>query len=146
METYKEMKQRHQDMVNAFPIGFAFSKEQFEEAKEKLGVTSNDDLVSIGYGGFIRKTDKNAFLEMYKQINKEDEDFKKNDGNVVDMFVYEMGNHEYFYSYDRREVCEGCGIPYSEFMNDERYSELFSKAESIYFKKCEENCCSNCLI
>ena len=33
METYQKLKARHENEVNALPLGFAFSKEQFEEMK-----------------------------------------------------------------------------------------------------------------
>lgn len=64
---YLEWRKQSQEEFNAFPMGFAFNDEQFEEQKKKLGVKENDELISIGYGGFIRKVDKQAFLDMNKR-------------------------------------------------------------------------------
>ena len=33
METYQKLKARHENEVNALPLSFAFSEEQFEEMK-----------------------------------------------------------------------------------------------------------------
>ena len=46
MESYKEMKERHQAEVNAFPFGFAFSGEQFREMMEK----QPEDQLRMEYG------------------------------------------------------------------------------------------------
>lgn len=139
LETYSEMKARHQKEVNAFPMGFAFSNEQFEKEMERLGVSSPKELLSIGYGGFIRKSDKQAYLDLMNKIHDEEKEFKKQDKNLLDMFVYEMGNHEYQISRDEEEVLNACGIDVDEFCEDERMKKLFIKAKKKFFKLCDEN-------
>ena len=37
MTKYNELREKHQKEVNEFPIGFAFSDQQFEEQMKKLG-------------------------------------------------------------------------------------------------------------
>ena len=56
MESYKEMKERHQAEVNAFPFGFAFSGEQFREMMEGWGLKEDDtDMIyRIPGGGFVQ--------------------------------------------------------------------------------------------
>ena len=73
---YLELKQRQQKEVNDFPFGFAFSNQQFKEMMEKFGLkeTDTDKIYSIGAGGYIRKSDSNAFDEMFKRHRKEIED------------------------------------------------------------------------
>ena len=137
LETYTEMKNRHQAEINAFPIGFAFSNEQFEKEMERLGVSSSKELLSIGYGGFIRKSDKQAYLDLMNKIHDEEKEFKKQDKNLLDMFVYEMKNHEYQFSYDNEEVLSACGISPDE-IND-RIEKIFKKAKKKFFKLCDEN-------
>jgi len=39
MNKYDEVKNRHQKRVNDFPLGFAFSNEQFKNMMEKWGLT-----------------------------------------------------------------------------------------------------------
>ena len=65
--SYMELKHRQQREVDAFPIGFAFSKEQFDEQMIKLGLkpTDTDKIYSIGginvylynnkYGRFVTR-------------------------------------------------------------------------------------------
>ena len=48
METYQELNARHEKEVNALPLCFAFSEEQFEEMKLKLGVKENSELYRLG--------------------------------------------------------------------------------------------------
>lgn len=49
METYAQMKKRHQDEVNALPLMFAFSNDQFDEGCRKLGVTDpKSELYALG--------------------------------------------------------------------------------------------------
>ena len=57
-ETYRQMKERVQKKFNAFPIGFAFSNQQFEDEMKRLNVKSPKELCSIGAGGFINKRKK----------------------------------------------------------------------------------------
>ena len=56
MNSYLEMRKRHQTEVNAFPIKWAFNNEQLVEGMRELGVNpeDTDKVVSIGGGGFMR--------------------------------------------------------------------------------------------
>ena len=68
METYQELKARHEKEVNALPLGFAFSEEQFEEMKLKLGVKENSELYRLGNtGGFYRKVDSELIHNTFKR-------------------------------------------------------------------------------
>ena len=58
MSKYSAFKKSKQQKVDEFPMIFAFSQEQLEEGKARLGVTDNKELLSIGAGGFIRKSDR----------------------------------------------------------------------------------------
>lgn len=42
MNAYAEMKKRHQEEVNALPMYWAFSDEQFDQQLKELGLTRND--------------------------------------------------------------------------------------------------------
>ena len=114
--SYMELKHRQQREVNSFPIAFAFSDKQFEEQMIKLGLkpTDTDKIYSIGYGGFIRKTDSNSFNEMLKrhknQIEKAIENDKDGSGFVKDMFDYELGNHEYGYTGDLTDTLDALDL------------------------------------
>ena len=72
METYQELKARHEKEVNALPLGFAFSEEQFEEMKLKLGVKENSELYRLGNtGGFYRKVDSELIHGTFKRHAEE---------------------------------------------------------------------------
>ncbi len=62
METYKEMKERHQAEVNALPLAFAFSERQYNEKLAEWNITPEEAkagaIVAIGNGGFIRSSDR----------------------------------------------------------------------------------------
>ena len=51
METYREMKTRHQQEVNAFPIQWAFNQAQLEEGMRKLGLEPSATGQIVGIGG-----------------------------------------------------------------------------------------------
>ena len=70
MNIYKELKDRHQKEMDAFPLGAAFSGDQFAEMMQKWGLTvdDTDKICSIGGGCFIRKSDKEAFFNMLKRF------------------------------------------------------------------------------
>lgn len=73
-ETYRQMRDRHQKEFNEFNVHFAFNQEQFDEMLEKFGLVGDEykeKLISIGYGGFILKKDKEAFIEMNKRHKEE---------------------------------------------------------------------------
>lgn len=61
METYQEMKERHQREFNALPIGAAFREEGFRRMMEGWGLTMEevDKIYSIGHGFY---TDGNSII------------------------------------------------------------------------------------
>ncbi len=117
---YAELKDRQQKEFNTFPIGFAFSKEQFTEEMERLGVTDKNDLLGIGGGGFIRAADKNAYIEMCArftdEVNEEISADPTGAGFVADMFETELSNHEYIITGDLSETLDACGLTEKEVM------------------------------
>ena len=114
--SYMELKHRQQREVDTFPIGFAFNDKQFEEQMIKLGLkpTDTDKIYSIGYGGFIRKTDSNAFGEMMRrhrnQMQKAIDEDIDGSGFIKDMFDYELGNHEYDYTRDLTDTLDALDL------------------------------------
>lgn len=118
MTTYRELKKINQDEFNAFPMGFAFSKDQLKAEMERLGVQSEADLIGIGGGGFIRKADRAAFLELLERtqdrIQKAIDEDPDGLGFVADMFFEELANHEYCITRDLTDTLEALGYTAEE--------------------------------
>lgn len=114
MNMYKAMKEKHTKEMNGFPMMFAFSDDQFIKGMDVLGVTDESDLLSIGYGGFIRKADSNALDELIEKHDREMKDAISNDttgdGFIYDMFNYELANHEYSYTWDVSDTLNALGF------------------------------------
>lgn len=104
MNKYVQLKEKHQNLFNAFPISFAFNHKQFAEGMKSLGLSpeDKDKVVGIGGGGFIRKKDKEAFNKLIRDNKKEMQDEiladKTGEGFIKDMFLYELANHEYAFN------------------------------------------------
>lgn len=136
MNKYAELKNKLQKEFDEFPFGFAFSNEQFEKMKEELGVKDNSELISIGAGGFIRKTDEKALDEL---INGKEKRMKEaiasdptGEGFIKDMFLYELANHEYCITYDLRDTLEALDLTINEIMEDPRLKLGLELAKNEY--------------
>lgn len=130
MNTYKTMKEQHQKEVNDFPMFFAFSNKQFEEGMKKLGLNSSetDKIYSLNGGGYYKKTDAEKLHNMFA---RHDEEMKKEMSNsefVYDMFDYELGNHEYTYTYDITQTIDSLGLSIEEINSNPILLEGLQKA------------------
>lgn len=116
MNSYVELMNDHQKRVNALPVMYAFNQQQFNEGMERLGLApaDTDKIVSIGMGGFIRKTDKDLYINTFKQIDQEMKDAiaadKDGTGFIKEMFRYELANHEYCITYDLEPTLDALGL------------------------------------
>lgn len=125
MNAYAEMKARHQERVNALPVKFAFSMEQFRKAMAEWGLTE-DDTDKIykmgGTGGFYRREDSKLIFTTLEENEIEMQAAIKNDldgsGFVKDMFSYELANHEYCITYDLEDTLNALGLTEDEVMGN----------------------------
>ena len=144
MNKYKELKSRQQKEIDAFPLGACFSNKQFEEmmAKWDLTVNDTDKICSVGGGCYIRKSDKDAFLEMFKRFDREKQDAIKEDrtgnGFIYDMFLYELANHEYCITNDLTDTLDAVDLSQEEINKDKRLSHGLNKAIKNYLKNAKE--------
>jgi hypothetical protein len=121
MNTYKIMKEKHQNEVNAFPMAFAFSQKQFEEGMQKLGLnpTDTDKIYKLhSTGGFYRRSDAKLLREMFDRNEKETagaiENDKTGDGFIFEMFDYELGNYEYVITCSTENTLDALGMTEEE--------------------------------
>ena len=134
MNKYQEVRKRHQEEINQFPIKFAFSDKQFEEGMKELGLKPDDydKVVAIGGGGFVKEEDAERLTKMCVEHAREIRELVEADptgeGFIKDMFYYELCNHEYGYTYDASEALTALGYTEKQVMADKRLKTGFSIA------------------
>lgn len=117
MNTYAEMKERHQERINALPLKFAFGMKQFREMMESWGLTENDtDKIYKmgGTGGFYLREDSKLIFDTFAENEIE---LQAAIGNDIDgyefikgMFSYELANHEYCITYNLEPTLDALGL------------------------------------
>ncbi len=132
---YLELKEKHQKEINEFPMFFAFSQEQLTKGIENLNTTA-EKCYSIGCGGFIRKTDSKKLTELFLRQAKEQqiaiEKDKTGEGFILDMFQYELDNHEYKYTMDARDTLDALGLTIDEISKSQPLLNGFRLAGGRY--------------
>lgn len=138
---YQALKSKQAAELEAFPIQFAFNDQQFAEGMAKLGlaVTDTDKVVSVLGGGFVRKTDADALLALFKRHREEKraEIAADTDGTgyVFQMFDYELKNHEYSYTYDPEPALSALGLKQEEVKASPILSAAFERAKKEQFRE-----------
>ena len=142
---YKELHDRHQVEINAFPFGFAFSQDQFDKMmveRFNLEPTDTDKIYSIGGGGYIRKEDHQAMCEMIERHAKEKKDAIAADltgeGYIYDMFVYELANHEYMITMTSDDTLDALGLTWEDVKADSRLSHGLKKAKKYILENYDD--------
>lgn len=132
---YLDLKARQQKEVNDFPMVFAFSKQQFAEGMKQLGLTpgDTDKVLSLGStGGFLLKTDEAKLDEMLERHVREMQEAVDGDptgeGFIFQMFDYELGNHEYSYTWDLEPTLSALDLTIEEVEKDPKLKRGLDKA------------------
>lgn len=134
MSSYTELMKRHQEEVNAFPMFFAFSDEQFVKGMRKLGLqpSETDKVYRTWTGGFYRKSDAPARREMLDRHEREHQNAiaadKTGNGYIFEMFYYELANYEYGYTGDPSDAIDALGLTYEQIAADPKLLHGFKKA------------------
>lgn len=131
---YYDMKKKHQEEVNAFPMMFAFSKTQLSEGMARLGVTERTELVRLPAGGFIRKSDRADLEAMFTRHAEEMAAAMEEKAFLVDAIEYELGNHEYCITLDPSETFEALDLSWKNPF----HIECFKEARQKYMAAIEE--------
>lgn len=138
METYREMKERHQQEVNALPVKFAFSKEQFNDMCKSWGFAEDDAPNMIYHGGggmYYLKKDDELIRDTFWRCHAEEFNAMTSDFDfAVQAFEYEMYNHEYPYSMDCEDVISSLGLNWEDFDRHSILGKAFDVAEKIVMK------------
>lgn len=114
-------------------------------AVRELGLdpaTDMEKIIAIPGGGFIRESDRRAFLNMFARHDKERKGAiaadKDGTGYLYHMFRYEMANHEYAYTCDISSTLDALGYTLEEIAENPALSDAFLNAREDYLKEAEE--------
>lgn len=137
---YLAMKSQHQEEVNNFPMFFAFNNKQFEEGMKKfdLDKSETNKIYSLGGGGYYLKTDAEKLHAMFRQHDEEMKKAMLDEKFVFDMFDYELGNHEYTYTWEIEPTLDALGLTMDEVNNNPILSnglKLAKKSQNEWYKK-----------
>ncbi len=135
MIEYEELIRKHQKVLSNFPQFFAFIEEQFKEGLTKLNTTKKE-LLSTGLGGFIRKSDRKKYSDMWIKFNKESKEALKDPNHLYQAFRYELNNHEYCYTRDVDDTLKCIGLNFEDLTAEQL--RIFNKAEKDYLKAVED--------
>ena len=126
---YTNIKTKHQKEVNEFQgIFFAFSNEQFTKGIAKLNLPKGEKVVSIGGGGYIRKTKVDDFISMLERHKAERKQIKRDRKLLLDSLIYELNNHEYGYTGDVQPALEALDLKLEDIPAD-----ILSKAKKLAY-------------
>lgn len=132
---YDAFYDRQRAESDNFPLGAAFSLEQFEDMKKKLNVTDKSELIHIGYGAFIRKTDKDAFTELMRRHDWELDRFLEKKERFISAVRSEMANHEFIITYNLEEALDPLGLEIDKLTEEQR--EWCEIAKTQYLAACK---------
>ena len=145
-ENYEQMHRRIQAEVNALPMYWAFSDEQWKKLLSELGLTeeeAKEQLVS-GIGNAIyRKSDAQHIHDTFNRQAAELSAAMEDMEFLEDAFYYEMCNHEYAINmqgkYDVLD-CLGFDVEYENEMacltDDQK--KAWKNARNRYYKEANE--------
>ena len=138
MNEYLKDKKTSGDAFNEFMNnsgGYAFSESQFKEMKEKLNVKNDDELLSIGLGGFILKSKKDEFKNILNLINSKQntikEKMKASYKYAYDAFMYELNNHEYIITYDILDTLHALELKHDEINQHKTLKQALKDASEF---------------
>jgi tRNA threonylcarbamoyladenosine modification (KEOPS) complex Cgi121 subunit len=139
-QTYLDLQEKHREELNNFPVAYAFSDQQLQEALKKLGVKSSKECVTVfGHGDIVKKENAKPFIEMLKRHTKEIRDRMIADEEFAEAaFLYELDNHEYAINWDGDEDVLGCfGLIYAE-LEELGLHDAYHRAVRKHMKHAEE--------
>lgn len=147
MESYRELRERQQQEVNDFPLGFAFGNKQFEEMMERWGLDAKKDsdlaqVASLFGGAYILKKDVPAYKNMSRRHREElaaaIEADETGEGFIYQMFLQELNAHEFGYTGDTSDALEVLGYTAEQVVGDPKLKRGIEKAVTEIYRFEEE--------
>lgn len=135
---YRKQRDNQQRRANEFLhkyAFFAFSKEQFSEGLQKLGLTEDDakHLFRIPGGGYLLAGKAKDFTKMLNDFAEERKaalnDPKTGRSFAYDMFFCELANHEYCYTGNPEEALDALGYTAEDVEADPMLKDALAQAK-----------------
>ncbi len=124
---YQQIKQKRSDDTNALfttlGVFWAFSNEQFKEGLSKTTLLPGEKLADIGAGGYMPRHNYDALVQGMKAIEKTFKQAIKDAKARTEHILYELNNHECFYTGNIESACEALGDDYKTSEVAEVYKE-----------------------
>jgi hypothetical protein len=137
-QAYLDLQKRHQQELTDFPIAYAFSDKQLEEALEKLGATKEECVTVFGHGDIVKRTDAKALVAMLERHTEEVREALKDPDFAEAAFLYEMDNHEYAINWSGDEDVLDCfGLTW-EKLRKMGLQMAWNSARNKHMKNAEE--------
>jgi len=118
--TINEIKKKQEDSLSAIfenlGIFFAFSDEQFEESRKP-----DVEYFTPGFGMVIPVQNKDAFKIAYDQHCQETEALYREHIPMDDYILYELYNHEAYYTWDVTSAMDAVQVIYSECTREDMW-------------------------
>lgn len=115
MTTLNEIKAQKEakvsQLITASLMFFAFSTQQFTDNKTTL--QDGEKYVSLGIGAYMPKGKVDTYLNGMKEINKWYKATIKNNKVRKENILYELNNHEAFYTGDINDTLSTLGSDYT---------------------------------
>lgn len=111
-EIKKEQENKMTGIIKDCGVFFAFSNQQFDENKTPL--IEGDKYVSMGAGGYLPKSQVENYLSSMKGLDKwYKAEIKANKARKAHI-LYELNNHEAYYTGSIETTLECLGTDYTE--------------------------------
>lgn len=138
-QAYLDLQEKHRQEINDFPIAYAFSDEQLQEALKKLGVKNTQECVTIfGHGDIVKRENAKPFLDMLKRHTQEVKEAMRDKEFAEAAFRYEMDNHEYAINWSGDDDVLACfGMDYDD-LEELGLKDAYRRARNAHMKFMEE--------
>ena len=138
-QEYLDLKKKHQQEFEDFPIAYAFNEQQMKEALEKLGATKEECVTVFGHGDIVKRIDAKALIALMRRHDEEMEQKLKDDADFAEAaFLYEMDNHEYAINWSADEdVLAAFAISF-EFIRKHGLQMAYNRARDRHMKHAQE--------
>lgn len=138
-QAYLDLQKKHQDEISNFPIAYAFSDEQLQEALVKLGAKNTQECVTVfGHGDIVKRENAKPFLDMLKRHTQEVKEAMKDKEFAEAAFRYEMDNHEYAINWSGDEDVLNCfGMSFDD-LRELGLMDAYRRARNAHMKYMEE--------